>query len=226
MKKIILTLLLVTAMNAQAQESITPSVSVSGEGIVKVVPDQVLIRVRVENEGKSAEEVKTLNDQTIDAVLKTLKKLKIDKKDVRTEYVNLNKNYDYQTKKYTYVANQSLSILIKDLDQYEVVISNLLESGINRIDGIEFKSTEIEKHKAEARKRAVQNAKAKAQEYAEVLGQSVGKAIQISEGSVVMPPQPLYKTMAMMEDAGGRAETIAPGEMSISSSINIIFELK
>src|SRR5690554_4883712 len=116
MKKaiLVLTVLLGTmSLAAQESSSTSPYISVSGEGIVKVIPDQVFIKVRVENQGKSAQEVKQLNDKAIDQVLKYAKSMDIDKKDINTEYINLNKNYDYQTKEYHYVANQSISILLK-----------------------------------------------------------------------------------------------------------------
>lgn len=230
MKKIVLVLTVIASMNMQAQnkELVPPSVSVTGEGIVKVVPDEVLIRVRIENEGNSAEEVKRKNDEGINSVFKFLKSLKLDDEHVKTEYVNLSKNYDYQTKEYKYVANQSVSILLKDLDKYEKLSQGLIEAGINRIDGVEFRSTEIEKHKAEARIKAMMNAKEKAEAYAKVLGQNIGKAIYISEGNAHVPPMPVFKTMAMVESdsAGGNSQTIAKGQIEIKTDVNVVFELK
>ncbi|MCX2680154.1 SIMPL domain-containing protein [Galbibacter sp. EGI 63066] len=229
MKKIILVLTAIIGMSSlQAQEKPTPAISVIGEGVVKVVPDQVLIKVRVESEGTSAKEVKSKNDIAIDKVIKYARSMKIDEKDIRTEYVNLNKNYNYQTKEYKYVANQSMSILLRDLDKYAEFTEGLLNAGINRIDGVTFKSDDLEKYKTQARKEAVENAKEKAEEYASVLGQSIGKAIVISEGSVASNPRPMYemsmaKTAVASDDS---AETIAVGEMAIEAKINITFELK
>src|SRR5690606_27963237 len=170
MKKAILLLtVLFASMSLTAQET-SPYISVSGEGIVKVTPDQVFIKVRVENQGKSAQQVKELNDKAVDHVLKYAKPMDIDKKDINTEYINLNKNYDYQTKEYTYVANQSIAILLKDLDKYTDYTQGLLNAGINRIDGVELRSTGIEQHKTEARIAAVKDAKKKAHELASALG--------------------------------------------------------
>ncbi|MCM5663247.1 SIMPL domain-containing protein [Galbibacter mesophilus] len=230
MRKILfLVLAVVCVTSVQAQET-NPSISVVGEGTVKVVPDQVLIKVRVESEGKSAEAVKKENDLAIDKVIKYAKSMKISEKDIHTEYVNLNKNYDYQTKQYKYVANQSMSILLKDLNKYAQFTEGLLNAGINRIDGVTFKSTEIDNHNSQARMAAVKNAKMKASEYASVLNQKVGKAISISEMGSITPPQPIYR-MEMMKasdsmEQGEDMETIAIGEMVIKAKVNVTFELE
>ena len=67
----------------------------------------------------------------------------------------------------------------------------------------------------------------KAEEYTAVLGQTIGNAISIAESGSAMPlPQPQYKMMAMSESADASQETIAPGEITISAKINVVFELK
>lgn len=227
MKKAILLLTIVfITIGLQAQNQ--PTVSVTGEGVIEVIPDQVAIKVRVENKGKTAIEVKKQNDEAIDAVLKFCRKMKVDKKNISTGRINLNKNYDYQKKNYHYTANQSLNILLVDLDKYEKLMQGLLESGINRIDGVEFKSSQIEKYKREARIKAVKNAKEKAVTYAKVLDQSVGKAISISESSVNNYPYPQtrFKSANLEFDANSSAQTIAIGEMEVRTIVAIVFELK
>ncbi|MCF8714452.1 SIMPL domain-containing protein [Joostella atrarenae] len=228
MKQFILLAIAFIGMNSVQAQEVTPSVAVVGEGVVKVTPDQVLIKVRVESEGASAQAVKSDNDKAIDEVLKYTKSMGVKEGDVKTEYVNLNKNYDYQTKEYKYVANQSISILLKDLNKYAEFTEGLLNAGINRIDGVTFKSTEIDAYNSKARIAAVKDAKKKAEEYASVLGQSVGKALVISETGSVSAPQPIYR-MEMMkasDNSGGDMDTIAVGEMVIEAKVNITFELK
>ena len=76
-------------------------------------------------------------------------------KDVRTEYMNLSKNYDYNSKTYTFAANQSLSVKLRDLKKYEPVMKGLLDTGINRIDGVSFSSSNKEVLESQARKKAL-----------------------------------------------------------------------
>lgn len=214
------------AMNAQ-NSKIEPLVNVSGVGKIKAIPDGVDIRVRVESEGSEARAVKAENDQAIDAVIKFLRSQGIDSKDVQTEYINLSKNYDYNKKIYNFKANQTLTVKLKDISKYEGVMTGLLNSGINRIDGVQFTASNMEALKAEARVKAILNAKEKAMAYAGALGQSIGKAVQISETGSVNPQPPMYKArmMSVEADSMGGGETIAPGELTFTSRVSVSFEL-
>ncbi len=230
MKKIILLLALVTA-SIQAQEvKQVPQISVSGEGKIKVIPDEALITVAVENTGKEAAEVKKKNDEIVDKVLKLIKQRGILTADYQTQRVNLYKNYDYNTKKYNYVANQTISINLKDLSKYDKLMMDLVDSGINSIQGVEFKSSKIKEYETQARKKAILDAKQKAEDYVSVLaGQKVGKALVISDNSYTNYPRPIYtemKTMAITNDGVMPKETLAIGEIEIICNVSVSFVLE
>lgn len=220
--KRILILVFVLGWNVLSAQNL---VSVTGEGIVKVMPNQVMIKVRVENQGASAKEVQQLNNQSIDAVLKSLKTLKLDSKHISTEMINLNKNYNYETKEYFYVANQAIVVFLTDLKMYESVMNCLLDAGVNRIDEVNFLSSDMEKLMSLSRKKAMENAKKKALDYVDVLGQKLGKAKTISE-TEVHRPRPMYDTMVMKGASQESQQTIAVGEMEIKTQVNVSFELE
>ncbi len=221
-----LLILAITTTSIMAQNTPPPTIDVTGEGIVRTVPDEVTINIRVENTGENTKILKEQNDATINEVLKFLKKTGIDDKDVRTEYMNLSKNYDYNSKTYTFAANQSLSVKLRDLKKYELVMKGLLDTGINRIDGVSFSSSNKEALESQARKKAVENAKMKAVEYASVLSQTVGKAVSISEFRNSVGPQPMmYKSAMMADESSGSQQTISPGEMEIRTTVNVSFLL-
>ncbi len=224
MKHIVLLALLTATTIMTGQTEMKPSVDVTGEGIVNVVPDQVTVSVRVENTGSNPKELKQMNDRVVAEVLQFVKSMGIEDKHIQTDYVRLSKNYDYNSKSYNYAANQSLKIKLTDLKQYEPLMNGLLETGINRIDGINLGSSEIESLQSQARKMAIQNAKMKAEEYTSVLGQSVGKAIQISEFQRVDVPRPMLRS-AMAMDNNESQQTLAPGEMQVVVKVNVRFEL-
>ncbi len=226
--KTISTLLIVVITTTMMAQNTPPpaTVNVTGEGIVRVVPDEVTISVRVENTGENTKTLKDQNDATINEVLKFIKKMGIDDKDVKTEYIQLNKNYDYNSKTYTLSANQSLSVKLRDLTKYEALMKGLMESGINRIDGVNFSSSNKTALESQARKKAVENAQMKAKEYVGVLDQTIGKAILISEFQNTSGPQPMYKTAMMDSSASGNeSQTIALGEMEIRTTVNVSFLL-
>ena len=218
-------ILAISTAPLMSQNISTPTVDVVGEGIVRVIPDEVTISIRVENTGENTKTLKEQNDATINQVLKFLKKMDIADKDVRTEYMNLTKNYNYDSKTYTFSANQSLTVKLRDMKKYESLMNGLLDTGINRIDGVSFSTSQKETLESQARKKAIENAQMKAKEYATALNQSIGKAVSISEFGNISDPRPMYK-MAMM-DAGSSndGQSIALGEMEIGIKVNVSFQL-
>jgi len=230
MKKflVLFALAIMTTANAQYPKP-DPQISVNGEGKVKVVPDQAFISISVETKGNNATDVKKQNDATVEKVVQYLKKSKLSPSDIQTKRVSLNPQYDYDKKKYNYNATQTIEILLKDLSYYDTLMEGLVDSGINRINTVEFKSSKLEQHESEARKIAMQNAKQKAQDYVSVLGQKVGKAISISDNTQIYNPQPVMYAMAMDKaESGGGAprETVAIGEINVTANVSVSFLLE
>jgi len=230
MKKAILGIALLLAITIQAQEqkSQVPQISVTGEGKIKIVPDQAIINVGFQNSGKDAKEVKSLNDEVIDKVIKYLKKMGIPSTDYKTNNVSLYRSYDYEKKKHNFQANQTLSITLKDLTKYDEIMMGLNDNGVNTVNGVEFKSSKLEDYQREARKKAMLDAKQKAADYVSVLGQKVGKALLITDNSQSYFPQPMYKgnMMAMAAESADTRETLAVGEMEISTNVSVTFALE
>ncbi|MNE41037.1 SIMPL domain-containing protein [Flavobacterium maritimum] len=229
MKKalLVLAILFITVSQAQEVKQI-PQIIVNGEGKVKVVPDQAAIAVTVETKGNNAKDVKKQNDEKIEAVLKFIKKMNLAPEDFKTKRVSLNPQYDYEKKKHSYNATQTIEILLKDLSKYDELMEGLVGEGINRIDNVTFQSSKLAQYQSEARKLAMKEAKLKAEDYVSVLGQKIGKAITISDNSQTYYPQPVYgamKTMAMDSEAAPR-ETLAIGEINITANVSVNFILE
>ncbi|WP_369013875.1 SIMPL domain-containing protein [Flavobacterium anhuiense] len=229
MKKLVLflTIMFMTMSYGQEIKQI-PLINVNGEGKVKVAPDQVCISASVETKGNNAKDVKKQNDEKMDAVLKFIKKMNIPTADFKTKQVALNPQYDYEKKKTSYNATQTVEIVVKDLTKYDELMEGLVQQGINRIDRVSFESSKLAQYESEARKLAMKDAKVKAEEYVSVLGQKVGKAFTISDNSQVYRPQPMYAAMRMKEaDAMGGAsnETLAIGEIEITANVSVSFVL-
>src|SRR6218665_200549 len=200
MKKLVLflTIMFMTMSYGQEIKQI-PLINVNGEGKVKVAPDQVCISATVETKGNNAKDVKKQNDEKMDAVLKFIKKMNVPTADFKTKQVSLNPQYDYEKKKTSYNATQTVEIVVKDLSKYDELMEGLVQQGINRIDRVSFESSKLAQYQSEARKLAMKDAKVKAEEYVSVLGQKVGKAFTISDNSQVYHPQPMYAAMRMKE---------------------------
>jgi uncharacterized protein YggE len=228
MKKVVLflTIMFMTMSYGQETKQI-PQINVNGEGKVKIAPDQVSISATVETKGNNAKDVKKQNDEKMDAVLKFIKKMNIPTADFRTKQVALNPQYDYEKKKTSYNATQTVEILVKDLSKYDELMEGLVQQGINRLDNVSFESSKLAQYQSEARKLAIKDAKAKAEDYVSVLGQKVGKAYTISDNSQIYHPQPMYAAMRMKEsaDAAPSNETLAIGEIEITANVSVSFIL-
>ncbi len=228
MKKVVLflTIMFMTMSYAQEAKQI-PQINVNGEGKVKVAPDQVCISATVETKGNNAKDVKKQNDEKIDAVLKFIKKMNVPTADFKTKQVALNPQYDYEKKKTSYNATQTIEIVLKDLSKYDELMEGLVQQGINRIDRVSFETSKLAQIETEARKLAIKDAKLKAEDYVSVLGQKVGKAYTISDNTQVYRPQPMYaamKSMAM-DSAGASNETLAVGEIEVIANVSVSFIL-
>ncbi|MFV8323746.1 SIMPL domain-containing protein [Flavobacterium sp. LB3P21] len=229
MKKALLILsVLFISMSYGQEVKQVPQINVSGEGKVKVIPDQATIAVTVETKGNNAKDVKKQNDEKIEAVLKFIKKMNLALADYKTQRVSLNPQYDYEKKKHSYNATQTIEILLRDLSKYDELMEGLVDQGINRIDAVTFQSSKLAQYQSEARKLAMKEAKLKAEDYVSVLGQKVGRAMTISDNSQTYYPQPMYAAMKTMErsDAEAPRETLAVGEINISANVTVSFILE
>ncbi|RYZ83018.1 MAG: DUF541 domain-containing protein [Proteobacteria bacterium] len=221
----ILALFVASIASAQIQE-FKPQITVAGEGKIKTAPDQALISIAVENTGSNATEVKKQNDEATEKVVAFLKKFNLPKGDVQTQRVSLNPQYDYNKKKYSHTANQTIQIMLKNLDQYDALMGGLVEAGITRVNGVTFKSSKEQQLESEARKLAMKDAKIKAEDYVSVLNQKIGKALTINDNSQIRYPQPvMYMAKSEMAADAAPRETVAIGEIEIIANVSVSFSL-
>lgn len=227
MKKLLIVLFMAIGTTMSAQNQPQNTISVGGEGKVMVKPDEALLSIGVETNNPDAKVAKSENDAVMAKMIDFLKKSGIDAKDYKTERVNLYQRQDYESKEKYYQAGQTIQIQIKDLSKYETIMAGMIDAGANQINGIQFKSSQMEKYESEARKKAVQNAQKKAQDYAQALGQNVGTAIVVSEnGAQAVFPRMYQMKAAAYAESDTAAQTLAEGEIEITANINITFQLK
>ncbi|WP_294822881.1 SIMPL domain-containing protein [uncultured Flavobacterium sp.] len=229
MKRIALVLFATVSMMANAQtlqEKQAPQINISGEGKVFATPDEAVITIGVENMGPDANDVKKKNDAAIDAVIKYLKGAKVPEKDYQTKRVSLNRNYDYDKKKYSFVASQQIVIHLKDLSKYDALMMGVVDAGANQVNGVEFRTSKQAQYESEARVLAVANAKKKAGDYAGALGQAIGKALLVTDNTQTYYPMPMMRAELKSIAGDAAMDTLAVGEIVVTANVNISFELK
>lgn len=212
----------------KAQQVSEPAlITVNGEHIIKVAPDEAEVNFMVSTKLKEAPEAQKANDAIVAKALAYLAEQGIEKSDIRTTRVSLNPYTEYvsdKERKQLYMAQQAVTFRLEDLGKLAGILSGLVDLGVNNIENVEFKASNMEELQAKARAEAVRDAKTKAQTLAGALGQQAGKAYQIIDNtSDNGGPRPvMYRMEAKAADS---AASIAPGEIEVKAQVTVRFYL-
>lgn len=121
-----------------------------------------------------------------------------------------------------YNASNSVEVTIRNLDSAGKVLSAATSAGANQLYGLRFELEDLSPLQAEARQRAVEDAKARAQRLAELAGLKLGPAISVIELDGGGPGPVPMMAMAKME-AGAPVER---GELTISTTVQIVYGIE
>ena len=121
-----------------------------------------------------------------------------------------------------------LGSLRRELVKFDQIPGEMLDAvvgaGANQMNGIGFRVEESEKLLDEARKRAVAEARRKAEQLAGELGVVLGAPLRVSEGGGFLPPpQPMMGRAMMM--AAPESVPVSPGEQELSVTVQVVFEI-
>lgn len=218
---------------AQAQQTpLPPLVNVSGVGEVKVQPNEVVVNLGVETREKTLDAARKETDKKAAAIISYLKKQGVDAKDIQTSFVTLQPIYNSgeygRTSPDFYQAQKNMTVRVRKIEKFDALLSGLYEIGANHVNGIQFQVSDVEKYKTEARKRAVANAREKANLLTSELDSKLGRVYAISEAGGSGGPRPMYK-MAMMESAAydsSGGPSIAGGEIVITANVDVSFVIE
>ena len=217
------------ALVAQGQEACSHPkiVKTTGTAELKVTPDQAVIQLGIEHQSVTAKNAKTAVAAASRKILAALKALRIDDKDIQTDYLSLQPMIDYRKglRITNFTAEQSLSVEVRDLSKLDEVMEVVMSAGANNIGGIEYQSSELRKYKDEARDAAAKAAREKADALAKALGNQIGKTYSIEE--VQQSENYYYSGLAntRLETQAKRAPSTAPGELTVKASVTVAFDL-
>ncbi|MDP9249269.1 MAG: SIMPL domain-containing protein [bacterium] len=217
------------------------TISFSGEGEVFAAPDIALVNLTVREEAKA---VKDAQDKVVakeKSVLDFLAEQGIEKKDIKTESYNSYPKYDYGTPCYGgYCPNQTpkiigyevseyISVKVRDLTKAGEIVGGLGALSVGEISGPNFSIENEDELTEEARKMAIEDAKAKAESLAEDLGVRLVRIVNFTEDGNY--PGLMYN-FAQDEKAmdGGAVAAPSPelpmGENKIISNVTITYEIR
>lgn len=228
----LLAIALLLPLAAQADETKTASIHVSGVGEVSATPDKAMISVSIESRQKRIQEARDEVSGVISRTLAVTDSLEIDRKYVNTSASTIRPEYRYNDGKRSFIGyyvSRQVLIDLRDLDNIGPLTEKLLDAGINNVSPPSLGSTQAAELKREALKRATQDAKLNAQVIADSVGATLGKPLQISAHSNNHNPVPRGMMMkAAYADAEGAAPsaTYETGEIRFSANVNASFEIE
>jgi len=217
----------------------------SGEGKVVAVPDVAEITFGILTEGgKNISELQKENSDKANRIISFLKENGIDEKDIRTQYYNISPRYQRHNcppveirgdirpcpppEIVGYTINQNVSVKIRDLAKIGDMLAGVVDNGANTVSGPTFVIDDPTDFQNQARKEAIEKAKAQAKAIAQAADFRLGKLVSVNEG--ISFPMP-YRVMAEQAFDYDKISTevapmIEPGSQEIRMSVTLTFEIR
>lgn len=221
-------LVLVLASLAPAWADTPRTLTVSGTGVAKAVPDEASFSTGVVTQAGTAADALGANNRAMAAVIATLKRHGVPDKAVQTSNVSLSPQYQSckpnvacPQKIVGYEVANTVTVTV-GIDKAGAALDALVAAGANRIDGISFAVHDPKPLVAAARGEAVKEAIDKAQVLARSAGVSLGPIMSIQDGGG-SAPQPMVKMYAR---AVAEAMPIAAGEQSLTATVTITWTIQ
>jgi uncharacterized protein YggE len=207
-------------------------IAVVGKGEVKGRPDTITIQVGVSVQRPTVAEATRDAAALARALTDALTAGGVAERDIQTSNLAINPTYEYppnrQPKLTGYTFTNTVMAVIRDLDAAGAVIDRALSAaGDNAVlHGVAFSLADDAAAVVDARAAAYADARAKAEQLADLAGVGLGAALAIEElalgGGAPMPPSPKVMRMAAA-DAG---PPIAAGEVTTTVMVSVRFEIR
>jgi len=204
---------------------------VTGQGKAVVVPDIATLRLGVEAQEDSVAEAQTRAAEAMQQVLDALADSGVAEKDIQTQYFSISPvtKWDREAEEEDvtgYRVSSLVTVKIRDIEKTGAIIDAVAEAGgdLTRVDSISFSIDDPSDYLAEARKEAMADAGAKAEQLARLAGVSLGKPTYISEGAQSLP---VYTRGIAYEEAVSAVDTpISPGELELSLTVQVAYAIR
>lgn len=219
------------SMTAFAEEQkLTRTISISGHGEVRVVPDTAIVTSGVLTFAATAREAMNANTAAMKTIMTTLATAKIAQRDIQTSNFMVNPRYDYgqggnqQPKAIGYDVSNNVTIMVRKVEDLGGLLDGLISAGSNQINGVTFQVADPGAAEDKARIAAVNDASRKAKLYADAATISLGSIISLNESQAIQQPTPMFAKNTAAESSSD--VPVAQGEQAISVDVNIVWEIK
>jgi uncharacterized protein len=213
------------------------TLTINAEARINQAPDIAYITAGVTEERATASDAMAAQAAAMNGVFGALEAAGIAGRDLQTSGLSLYPRYDYievpvrgggtrgEQKLAGYVAANTITARVRDLDKLGATIDSLVKAGGNTFSGVSFAIEDDKALKNEARTKAMSDAIAKAELYANAAGMRVARIVTINEGYEYSPQPVMMARAEMAMDAAASPTPVAAGEVGVTASVNVLFEL-
>jgi uncharacterized protein YggE len=221
-------LCLAGATNAAAQDAATPSITVTGSGRVQATPDLANVSAGVVTEAARAADAVRANTDAMQKVIAALDAAGIERRFVQTSRFDVSSVYADSVSARPgrmpaitgYRAANQVRVEVRGVDRVGGVIDALVAAGANELGGVSFGIAEPAPLLDEARKRAIADARRRAELFAKEAGVALGRVVRIDETGGAPGPGPVAYRME-----AASAPPIAPGEVDLEANVSVTWSL-
>lgn len=210
------------------------SITVSGEGIVRVQPDVAIVRFGIVTLHTDPAEARRLNAEAAAKTMNAVRAMGIPENHIQLELLRLQprQEWDETTRKMKdlgYEAIRNVSVRVEELDKLPDLVATVVEEGANRLDGIQYDLKDRDTVRNNALQQAVRNARDKANVMAATLNVTLGQVLQMTEQSFDYPRpivmQREYMAMAKADVASSEPDAYAAGEIEVRAVVQVAFSM-
>ncbi len=210
-----------------------PTITVKGEGIVRVLPDRAVLRFAVVTRDQDPERARQRNAEAARRALNAVRALGIEERHLHLETLTLHpvREYNPDQRRWEekgYEVQRVLRVELVDLNQLPQVVARVVQQGANRLQGIRYEVSDRETVRLAALQAAVRNAQEKARQMLAVLNREVGDPIRVTEQALEFP-RPLWRAnVAALRtaEAAPEPEAYAAGEIEVRARVEITFAIR
>jgi uncharacterized protein YggE len=212
-------------------------IHVSGQGKIATLPNIVSFSTGVVTTAETAEGASQKNAEAMENVLRSLRNLGIEDKDIKTQTVSVWPEYDYGLRDEArrelpliigYRAENRVSATIREISMAGKAIDAAVEAGSNQVYGLSYSFSEERRDNlyALALKEAVADGTSKARAIADAIGAEKITPVSVSESGGFYPPvfRMDMAEAAVEKEDGGFPTPVSPGELEVSASVSMSFD--
>ncbi|MFD3515579.1 SIMPL domain-containing protein [Streptomyces sp. NPDC058657] len=210
----------------QAARPVPSTITVTGTGAASAAPDLAVVGMGAEATAPTTKAALAAQTKAAGAMLDAVRAQGVADRDIRTESLSLSPVHEYRdnvTKLVGYQAAQNFSVKVRDLDRTGAVVQAATDAAgdAGRIHSIAFDVADPTPLRAEARRAAHLDARAKAEQHAALSGRTLGRLVSVTEADSGRPsPLPMPPGAA-----ADKPLPVAPGEVREEITLTAVYEL-